>query len=356
MLATSQATRCLVVALVAGCAKSQVVEPASVVGATRSVVFEGMCDASGAVPISDHTFAVADDEDNVLRVYDADRGGPPLSSVDLSPDLALPEKRGRKRARKPPETDIEGATRLGDRAVWITSHGRNSKGKPRPERLRFFATDIPSDEKPIRLVGAPYAELLDDLIADARIARFELAHAATIAPKAPGGLNIEGLTSTPDGHLLIGFRNPTPGNRALVVPLLNPDEIFAGGRSRFGDPLLLDLGGLGVRSLSWWHGAYLIAAGPAYSSGPSRLFTWDGVGSPHPVVDLEFPSFNPEGFFTPENRDELLLLSDDGEVIVDGVRCKDAEVATQKRFRGAWVRLAERRPKDGLARSRRITP
>src|ERR1041384_1457792 len=52
------------------------------VGAQSELTFTGMCDASGAVPLDDHLFAVADDEDNVLRVYDADRGGSPLGAAD----------------------------------------------------------------------------------------------------------------------------------------------------------------------------------------------------------------------------------------------------------------------------------
>src|SRR5688572_22748463 len=41
---------------------------ADAVGAERELWFTGMCDASGAVPLNDHLFAVADDEDNILRV------------------------------------------------------------------------------------------------------------------------------------------------------------------------------------------------------------------------------------------------------------------------------------------------
>src|SRR4051812_31397526 len=42
------------------------------------VSFVGACDASGAVPIDERHFAVADDEDNVIRVYDAVAGGKPV--------------------------------------------------------------------------------------------------------------------------------------------------------------------------------------------------------------------------------------------------------------------------------------
>jgi hypothetical protein len=34
----------------------------------------------------------------------------------------------------------------------------------------------------------------------------------------PGGLNIEGLAATPDGQLLIGFRNPLSEGKALLLP------------------------------------------------------------------------------------------------------------------------------------------
>src|SRR5687768_12770455 len=89
----------------------------------REVVFQGACDASGAVPLSDRRVVVADDEDNILRVYDAHVGGAPLSKTDLSASLGLPLK-GKKK-RRAPELDLEAATRIGDRAYWLTSHGRN---------------------------------------------------------------------------------------------------------------------------------------------------------------------------------------------------------------------------------------
>src|SRR5688572_27491330 len=89
----------------------------------REVVFRGACDASGAVPLSDRRFVVADDEDNILRVYDADTGGAPLTQTDLSPALGLPLK-GKKHPEAP-ELDLEAATRIADRAYWLTSHGRS---------------------------------------------------------------------------------------------------------------------------------------------------------------------------------------------------------------------------------------
>jgi hypothetical protein len=303
-------------------------------------VFTGMCDASGAVALSDRRFVVADDEDNVLRVYDVEQGGAPLGGTDVSHGLNLPLKNKKKPGSVPvaPETDIEAATRVGDRAYFMTSHGRNSSGKLKPERLRFFATTAPEDGD-IDVIGEPYDGLLADLLAEPRLAGFELAKAAELAPKAPGGLNLEGMTERKEGGVWLGFRNPIPEGRALLVPLLNPEELITGKKARFGDPVKLDLGGLGVRSLSSHRGQYLIVAGPFDQGATSRLFTWDGGASAEPLDRVSLAGFNPEGFFTPEGRARIMLLSDDGSVSIDGTECKRVKDPAAKRFRGLWVSL-----------------
>jgi hypothetical protein len=306
----------------------------------REVVFAGMCDASGAVALSARVLLAADDEDNVLRAYDADRGGQPLSSADVSEALGLPLK-GKKNPRHP-EIDLEAATVLDGRAYWLSSHARNAKGRVKAERFVLFATTAPPADAAgdVDVLGS-YEALLDDLIADERYARFDLAAAAELAPKEPGGLNIEGLTASVEGDLLIGFRNPIPEGGALIARLLNVRALVTGEetRARFGDPIHVDLRGQGVRSLSWWRGRYLILAGDPGEGGVSRLYTWDGRGQPA-LVDVDLAAYNPEGFFSPEDRDDVLLLSDDGSRLVDGEPCKELEDAAQKQFRAAWVTVA----------------
>ncbi|QDE68939.1 hypothetical protein BHS09_19205 [Myxococcus xanthus] len=329
--------------LVWGCSAHSVGERPDAVAAAsmdgREVLrFEGMCDASGAVSLGGDLFVVGDDEDNILRVYDARRGGPPVQSVDLSPHLELPAAK-----KKAPEADIEAATGLGSLSFWLTSHGRSSSGKKAPSRLRFFATEE-TDAVP-RLVGRPYTQLLDDMLAAPQLARFGLDGAETKAPKAPGGLNIEGMTAMPDGRsILVGFRSPVPDGKALLVPLLNPVSLVEeeGARAQLGEPVQLDLGGLGIRSLSWWRGRYLIISGGTAGEGTSRLFTWrGGEDAPVAVESVDLAGLNPEAFFTPEDAEEILLLSDDGTALVDGVECKRLKDAARKRFRGVWVRLSE---------------
>src|SRR5687767_5863356 len=101
-------------------------------GGGATLYFTGACDASAAVALNHDLFVVANDEDNILRVYSRSRPGPPVSRVDFTGFLR-PEK-------KTEESDLEAAAQVGERIYWISSHGRNAKGKERETRHRFFAT------------------------------------------------------------------------------------------------------------------------------------------------------------------------------------------------------------------------
>lgn len=189
--------------------------------------------------------------------------------------------------------------------------------------------------------GKPYNGLLDDLIAEPKLAAYGLKEAAELAPKSPGALNIEGLAATPEKHLLIGFRNPIPGGKALVIPLLNPNNVIEGARAEFGSPSELDLGGLGIRSLGYYEGRYLIVAGVYGEGGGSKLYEWNGKEKPHLVEHVSFESLNPEGvaFHHANGTSEYFVLSDDGSVEVDGCACKKLKEAALKRFRGRVIRF-----------------
>jgi hypothetical protein len=43
----------------------------------KELQHQGICDASGAFALDDNRFIVANDEDNLLRVYSADESGKP---------------------------------------------------------------------------------------------------------------------------------------------------------------------------------------------------------------------------------------------------------------------------------------
>ena len=100
-------------------------------------------------------------------------------------------------------------------------------------------------------VGLPYTRLLDDLVQAPDLAKYDLEGASKKAPEDKDGLNIEALAATPQGTLMIGFRNPIPDGKALIVPLDNPQQVVAGERAKLGPPIELSLKGLGIRSIEY---------------------------------------------------------------------------------------------------------
>ncbi len=310
--------------------------PAPLAAATVSTqsVYTGMCDASGAVALDAGHFAVADDEANVIRIYRTEPAGPPAQAFDLSAFLQVDPRK--------PETDLEAACWLGDKVFWIGSHGRNRAGKFRPNRDFLFAISFRKTASGFQLVpeGQPYHHLLDDLLRDPRLQPFQLAEGSERAPKLPGAVNIEGLAGTPDGHLLIGFRNPVPAGRALLVPLLNPTDILAGAEAKLGDPLLLDLGGRGVRDIARWHDGYLIAAGPAGSVGDFVVYAWaGGAAKPRRIKDVRLKHFHAEAIVVyPDRPRSFQLLSDDGRHGIGG-QPRPKPDPDQQRFRSLWIGL-----------------
>ena len=305
------------------------------------LTFTGMCHASAAVALDSSHFIVGDDEENILRIYDRRAPGPPLQSIRLSDVFP-----GEVHDGEDMEIDIEGTARLGDMMFWIGSHGTSRKGHYRPERHRLLAVNIvshPSGTFNACRAGRIYATLIEDLANDRRYREWNLRKAMTIPSKEAGGLNIEGLAATPSGTLLIGFRNPlrngTTGaaKTALLAPLLNPMEVVSGTRARFGEPVALDLGGRGIRSIEWWKDDdYLIVAGPPQGSDArdlgrqeqrardresARLYAWKRSTNIVRVLPNKIPlGLNAEAaFFFPQDKGcTVQLLSDDG-----GQDCRD---------------------------------
>ena len=323
-------------------------------GPATFVSHNGLCNASAGLRFGEGMFVVADDEDaapTLLHLYKAGQGGPELA-VGRVPVEAVAQV-----ANRSLEMDLEGAARLGPLIYWIGSHsagegrGPGDQGDPRPNRQRLFATRLGLESGDqgkgvavtVEPVGRPYQTLLADLAADPRYGPLGLEQAAKRPGKAKDGLNIEGLAATPNGTLLIGFRNPLPQGKALVVPLTNPGAVLAGETARFGDPVLLELGGLGIRSLEMVNGSLLIVAGPSGpgtpkdpSALPSALYRWNGQFDSAPErlrvfgPDLATPLLNPEALFV--EGDSLVLLSDDGKLPIEGQRC-EALPKAQQRFR-----------------------
>ncbi|MEJ8854101.1 DUF3616 domain-containing protein [Variovorax robiniae] len=293
--------------------------------AREVMVYRGTCDASAASALGPDHFVVASDEDNILRIY---RNGQPeaVSTLPLATFLGSSDE----------ESDIEGAATVGNRIYWISSHGRNKNAKPRPARQRFFATDIDASTTPptLRPVGKAYAGLQADLLATPAGQQLGLGQAAQRAPEAEGGFNIESLAATPQGPLLVGFRNPLIGRDALVMPLLNPLEVLEGRPSAWGAPVKLPLGRRGLRSMETTGEGYLLVAGPTADTGTFALFRWSGKAADAQVQlsHVDLGTLRPEALFTIPGSKEMQLLSDDGGLTSGGVECKDRPPA-ERTFR-----------------------
>ena len=353
----------------------------------ETLVYRGMSDASAAVAIGEDIFIVADDENNVLRLYKSKTAGQgdrleagliepafggPESCFDMTDFLDVePEY---------PEADIEGATTIGDCIYWITSHGRNKDGKLRPNRYRFFATTTKIENGKVHIVpfGKPCKTLIHSLVKTQtgrelgldKATRFNekkptKKHLENLAPKEKG-LNIEGLCASADGKILyIGFRNPLvfdklKGERsAIVLPLNNPQAVIEKGQAPiFGEPLLWDLAGQGVRSMEYspFHKTYFIVTGLSDESAGFSLYDWSGEKNAPPVLVQQLISkqsdFSPEALVVFKNSNKILLLSDDGtlpvkvsgasecpqgELLPDGYCPNKSLTDPNKRtFRGMW--------------------
>jgi hypothetical protein len=288
----------------------------------------GICDASAAVFLKrgDTRFLVADDEDQhqtKLRLYDAAADGPPLSEFSLDNKAVRADD-------EEPEIDIEGSSWLGDRIFWIGSHSRSKNGKTRPSRQRLFATNY--DGSRLAITGQPYCSLIRDLKEN-----FGMSLDKKVPPKE-GGLSIEGLSGTAkEGELLIAFRSPLVKRKALLISLRNPEAIVdSEAPAEFGEPVLLDLGGLGVRSIDYWpeRKAYYLLAGPSGDGGGQfQLFRWSGSvsTSPEPIEAVDFAAMGigddeaPEALLIEPDSSTVYILFDEGNRVVNGQKCKDAE-------------------------------
>ncbi|NLJ54079.1 MAG: hypothetical protein GX344_08110, partial [Intrasporangiaceae bacterium] len=137
-------------------------------------------------------------------------------------------------------------------------------------------------------------------------------------------INIEGLSfHKATGNLLLGMRSPMVGADSLIIVIENPEEVLAGSAApQFGDPIMLDLQGGGIRALSYDPvlGSFLIVNEIEDAEGDKMSQMWSWTGDPaDPPTALEMPGMidlnNVESVdsVTVGGEDRLLIMSDEGD-------------------------------------------
>ncbi|MGW1891806.1 hypothetical protein ACWCP6_16350 [Streptomyces sp. NPDC002004] len=327
---------------------------AAVQQAADTRYFTGSSDASAAVDVGGGYVLVADDESNVLRLYDGSASGAPVRTWDFSSRIGVDK-----------EIDIEGAARVGDTVYWTGSLGNNKDGEYKSARNTVFTTTVTGSGASTQLTyGSAYRKLRDDLVAwdEANGGRYGFAAgtAAGQVPKQIDGFNVEGLEFAPGSSTTayIGFRAPLVppqnGGKALLVPVTNIDKVVgSGAKPVFGAPVELDLGGLSVRDIRKnAAGQYLIVAGSWAADDnfdPYALYQWDGVAGHAPVKRVDLPTSDPGGWEAVVSVPDLSapgararLLTDDGsaDLYGDGTEAKDLTHPEWKKSRATWFTVS----------------
>jgi hypothetical protein len=328
----------------------------------------GTCNASAAVALDERRVIVGDDEQPWLATFD-------VTTHALLETTSIPFLLG------DGEADIEGATILRGQVIWITSHGRDGKGRVRESRRMLFGShQVAADGSVTKHIVGPFRDLLSALTANPgdnpvfarlRASVGSMTPNSSLAPKVDG-INIEGLTTSegmvprPEAPaLLIGLRNPAAEDgRAILLELRNASDLMSGlsVKADLGRTILLNLGGRRIRDIAWspYSGTYLIIGGPAgedtnpFPDGhPSFVvFKWNGREDAAPVATDEpgkpdsLDGFRPEAIVPLPTReagklvpsDRVLLLSDDGKRDINGTPCEKLSVAEQF-FRGMIRRV-----------------
>jgi hypothetical protein len=254
--------------------------------------YAGAGNGSSAIDVGGGYMVVADDESNVLRLYNERNSGEPSKTFDFT--KLLPVGSG--------EIDIESSARAGNTLYWMGSLSNSKKGKAEPDRDIVFAATISGSGASTELTYlGSYMHLREDLIswdeANGNPLGFKGSTEEGVASNEADGFNAEGLEfaagSTSTAY--IAFRAPQePPNaraKALLVPVTNFSSLVTGGnpgstKATFGSALQWSLGGLGIREIRKnADNEYLVIAGtPDDSNSSFGLYKWDGNPADQPVL------------------------------------------------------------------------
>ncbi|BHH84992.1 DUF3616 domain-containing protein [Desulforhopalus sp. 52FAK] len=266
--------------------------------------FERLYEPSAVVSLPGGDVMVFEDEGQAPSIHRVteDKDGLLLTRLETTlPDLAA--------------SDIEGAA-LGKSGIVVamTSHSKNREGQKKNKREKIVYLDPGKKSKPMVVSGGGLLKEINQY----------LATIDSSLQKKSADLNIEGISFTADEkELLIGLRTPVYQHKAIVVKLTNPYELASKKASPqlSQQKMLLDLGGAGVRALTYDKkaGLYFVVSEVETKKGKMRPRLWAWNKETGSTVRMVFTGVkklrNVEGITIVEhkNRRFLLLVCDDGK-------------------------------------------
>lgn len=317
----------------------------------------GNSDASTAFALDDNYMLIADDEKNLLFVFDRNQSGLSAKTYDFNQGNILSLTDGSAGNWK--EVDVEaaaGSVNNPGRIYWLgsMSNSSNSPFDDKPNRNRLFAVTATGTGAATTFANAGYySNLRQRLITwgDANGYNFSASAAGGKDPKVTDGFNVEGMVFGPDNSTMyIGFRAPlvpiANRTKAVIAPIQNFETWFnngaPAGNPTIGAPIELDLGGRGIRDIiRLSNGNYVILAGSAGEVLNPAVYRWTGNAGNAPAL---IPSFNVAGLniegVLPVNEsgqlslNKLQFISDDGSRVyyADGTEAKDLSQDNFKKF------------------------
>jgi len=264
--------------------------------------FYNIFEPSGLTTLDDGKVLIAEDDGNVksLKLVEFSTDG---KMVELG-NLYIPKKL-KKRFKK--IEDLEAITNDGNIIYAITSHSltRAGKRKKSREKLVMFHYD---DVSMVDLFT--YTKLKNELR--------ETFPSLFKNMFKIDDMDIEGLSVDEDGGLLIGFRAPLSNFKAMVIKIKNPANLFLKDEPiAFADPIFLDLGGLGIRALTYDEDkkGFWIIAGDVNERGENfKLYFWDKKNNKVSYIKNQPDIGFGEGITVIKNsaKSSLFIVEDDG--------------------------------------------
>lgn len=274
--------------------------------------FEEIYEPSAVQQLPDGRLLVVEDEaTRAMSVLNIEADG--TLTEDKATGMKLMRGIGRKLS------DLEGLSLDDDGNIYaVTSHSLTNGGKRKADREHLLRFQVAGAS--VGAIGG-VTSLRDALGGDADLSA--AIEARTGSKPDFTEMNIEGLAyHVPTRRLYLGLRAPRVADQSLIVVIENPDSVFeTGAAPDFGDPVLLDLQGGGIRALSYDPvlGSFLIVNEiEGYENNRySQLWSWSGNPdhAPEPVALPDIINLNNVESIDSimvQGVPHILLMSDEG--------------------------------------------